>query len=110
MRIDAATLLARLGRDGMPYREFGDAFADVELWPIFEALLKDERVMGPPRSKLATRELGKEARNWASDQKQAFDNGGMFKTYSPVPDRKEGEADIRQFLSDLTKRADDGRP
>lgn len=44
MRADARSLLDRLGRSDFAYREFADRFSDLELWPLFEALLKDPRV------------------------------------------------------------------
>ncbi|VWX53631.1 hypothetical protein [Novosphingobium sp. 9U] len=44
MRADARNLLDRLGRGDFAYREFADRFSDLELWPLFEALLKDPRV------------------------------------------------------------------
>lgn len=44
MRADARTLLDRLGRSDFAYKEFADRFSDLELWPLFEALLKDPRV------------------------------------------------------------------
>ncbi|MET3473506.1 hypothetical protein ABIC78_004058 [Novosphingobium sp. 1529] len=45
MRADAKVLLDRLGKSDFRYREFVDRFADLESWPIFEALLKDPRIM-----------------------------------------------------------------
>ncbi|WP_257558335.1 hypothetical protein [Sphingobium sp. CFD-2] len=57
MRSDAANLLERLGRRDFRYREFTDNFADMELWPIFEALLTDERIVGKPLSPLAARNV-----------------------------------------------------
>jgi hypothetical protein len=45
MRADAKVLLERLGKSDFRYREFVDRFADLESWPIFEALLKDPRIM-----------------------------------------------------------------
>lgn len=45
MRADAKVLLERLGRSDFRYREFVDRFADLESWPIFEALLKDPRII-----------------------------------------------------------------
>jgi hypothetical protein len=44
MRADARSLLDRLGRSDFAYKEFADRFSDLELWPLFEALLKDPRV------------------------------------------------------------------
>ena len=51
MRADAKVLLERLGRSDFRYREFVDRFAELESWPIFEALLKDPRIM--PQSEAA---------------------------------------------------------
>lgn len=56
MRADTASLLHRLGQRDFRYREFHDAFADMELWPIFEALLADERVVGKRMTALAEKE------------------------------------------------------
>ena len=44
MRVDARNLLARLGKSDFAYREFADRFSDLEMWPLFEALLKDARL------------------------------------------------------------------
>jgi len=44
MRADARSLLNRLGRSDFAYKEFEDRFSDLELWPLFEALLKDPRL------------------------------------------------------------------
>lgn len=48
MRPDVNALLARLGQAGFPYRQFADPIADVEPWPLFAAMLEDERVVGRP--------------------------------------------------------------
>ena len=50
MRADAKVLLERLGRQDFAYKEFADRFADLELWPIFEALLKDQRLFTQSRA------------------------------------------------------------
>lgn len=47
MRADARSLLDRLGRSDFAYKEFADRFSDLELWPLFEALLKDPRLYQP---------------------------------------------------------------
>jgi hypothetical protein len=44
MRADARSLLDRLGRSDFAYKEFADRFSDLELWPLFEALVKDPRL------------------------------------------------------------------
>ena len=45
MRSDASALLEKLDRKGFDYRQFPDRYADLELWPIFEALLADPRIL-----------------------------------------------------------------
>ena len=44
MRPDAANLLSRLGQNSFKYQEFRDNFADMELWPLVEALIRDTRI------------------------------------------------------------------
>lgn len=44
MRVDAKALLDRLGKNEFAYKEFADRFSELELWPLFEALLKDPRM------------------------------------------------------------------
>ena len=46
MRPDVKALLARLGQRDFQYRQFADPIADVEPWPMFAALLEDDRVVG----------------------------------------------------------------
>lgn len=57
MRQDARSLLERLGRNEFRYQEFDDPFADMELWPIFEALLRDDNVVGHQASALRNAEI-----------------------------------------------------
>jgi len=45
MRKDVANLLQRLGKRDFQYQEFADRFTDVELWPIFETLIRDPRIL-----------------------------------------------------------------
>lgn len=46
IRNDVSSLLDRIGRHDLRYREFGDPLGDMEMWPIFEALLQDRRIVG----------------------------------------------------------------
>jgi hypothetical protein len=46
IRNDVSSLLDRLGRQDLRYREFSDPLGDMEMWPIFEALLQDRRIVG----------------------------------------------------------------
>lgn len=55
MRRDARKLLDKLSRKDFRYREFTDAFSETELWPIFENLLRDERIVGEDQAALAHR-------------------------------------------------------
>lgn len=48
MRKDVTALLEKLGRGDFRYRQFADPIADLEPWPLFAALLEDERVVGRP--------------------------------------------------------------
>lgn len=45
MRKDVANLLAKLGNREFHYQEFADRFSDVELWPLFETLIHDPRIL-----------------------------------------------------------------
>lgn len=118
MRTDTTSLLQRLGQRDFRYREFYDAFADMELWPIFEALLADERVVGKPMSLLAKKEAAmpvEEGRRvtappivppTVSAPSQSPPQGsGLFTRYAdhaPTPERP-GE-DLRGFLKNLSSR------
>lgn len=48
MRKDVVKLLAKLGRREFRYQEFADRFSDVELWPLFETLIHDPRILTAP--------------------------------------------------------------
>ena len=111
MRSDAASLLARLGRTEFRYREFSDAFADMELWPIFEAVLTDENVVGKPLQGLAL----KAAANSASKHQpspnlpphdDAADSPGIFRFYGTEPAAvfPSPPDDLREFLSHLSQQ------
>lgn len=46
MRRDVTGLLEKLGRSDFRYRQFADPIADIAPWPLFAAILEDERVVG----------------------------------------------------------------
>ena len=46
MRQDTKVLLGRLGQDTFQYYDFESPSAETDVWPMFEALLLDERVVG----------------------------------------------------------------
>lgn len=112
MRSDAANLLARLGRKDFRYREFTDNFADMELWPIFEALLTDDRVVGKPVSALAARSVEDvipAARASAAKAAPAPSDGGIFGSYStPGQDAlsAENKNDLRSFFQRISDKGD----
>lgn len=56
MRSDASSLLSKLNQGTLVYRQFDDPLADLELWPVFEALLSDPRVIEGRRSRIEERE------------------------------------------------------
>jgi hypothetical protein len=114
MRADAATLLTRLGRNDFRYREFTDTFADAELWPIFEALLTDERMMGKPQSMLAAKEDGPPTAGASADARTVEPLGpdpvgSLFAGYArpepkPEPQPDPAKGDLRDFLNRLSQQ------
>jgi hypothetical protein len=46
MRRDAKTLLDRLDRQEFKYHDFTEVAEEIELWPLFQALLRDTRIVG----------------------------------------------------------------
>lgn len=125
MRQDARTLLERLNRQDFRYREFPDQFTDMELWPLFEALLTDDRVVGgrdalrgadmevrerrpqaQPQTQNQTRQpterpaLGKR-------ESQAPSRPGLFNRYggrSPKSEPENEGGNLRQFLGRLADK------
>lgn len=117
MRADIGNLLQRLRQRDFRYREFHDAFADMELWPIFEALLTDERVVGKPLSLLAEKEVSLLAERDAARQPgapaapgpmpplaQGSPASDMFSLYEAPPERDAARINIRDFLGGLSSR------
>ncbi|OAN58900.1 hypothetical protein [Sphingobium sp. TCM1] len=115
MRADAANLLARLGRRDFRYREFTDNFADMELWPIFEALLTDKRVVGKPLSALAARhveDILPSSKASPARPPEPASTGGLFDGYGDGarPSSASQEAgELRSYLQRLSKGSHEGR-
>lgn len=110
MRSDAANLLARLGRKDFRYREFTDNFADMELWPIFEALLTDERIVGKPVSALAARSVediipAAKAPEARATEQRLFDR---YAKEEPTSGR-ENSTELNSFLKRLSQKDGEGR-
>ncbi|MET0374177.1 MAG: hypothetical protein ABW128_07965 [Rhizorhabdus sp.] len=110
MRQDAKDLLERLNRRDFNYQQFADPFADMELWPIFEALLTDERVVGRATG-VGEAEVQIRRRGAAADPARApaappatSSDGGLFSRYvrHPAPHAPSGDVvNLRQFLAGL---------
>lgn len=110
MRSDAANLLARLGRRDFRYREFTDNFADMELWPIFEALLTDERIVGKPISALAARSVEDiiptaKVPSAPPPEQHLFDK---YANEQPASAR-ENSSELSSFLKRLSQNDGEGR-
>ncbi|WP_150291965.1 hypothetical protein [Sphingobium estronivorans] len=105
MRSDAANLLARLGRKDFRYREFTDNFADMELWPIFEALLTDDRIVGKPVSALAARNMEDIMPSAARASAGVTPEYGLFEQYGTdqLASRREKQGELNAFLQRLSR-------
>ncbi|MGV3481260.1 MAG: hypothetical protein ACO1O3_15015 [Sphingobium sp.] len=112
MRQDAKSLLARLNRRDFKYQEFPDPFADMELWPIFEALLIDERVMGERAPTLAAAEVQIRARTGRTERTERPappKKTGLFNRYgkgaTPAAEPRGEVVNMRQFLGRLSDKS-----
>lgn len=94
MRADARSLLDRLGRSDFAYKEFADRFSDLELWPLFEALLKDPRVFQQDAAPVATE-------HHRAEPVQA---SGIAAARPADPSRRTASAEASASLSDLFNR------
>jgi hypothetical protein len=120
MRRDARDLLDKLGRREVQYRQFVDSAADMELWPIFEALLRDTRVVGQGGGEaLEERRLPghvPEEIDEAPDALRTKDDviprppatrsradSGMFGRYGTPVSPASRSTDVRVFLSRLSE-------
>ncbi|MBY8824375.1 hypothetical protein [Sphingomonas colocasiae] len=112
MRQDAKSLLARLNRRDFKYQEFPDPFADMELWPIFEALLIDERVMGEKAPTLAAAEVQIRTRTSPPERVERPAapprKAGLFSRYAkdaaPAAEPRGEVVNMRQFLGRLSDK------
>lgn len=110
MRNDARALLEKLSRQDFRYKQFEDPYTDMELWPVFEALLKDERITGNGGNNVEATRLP-EPRRAAVERRPAPSKpaGSFLGQYSAPqasaanePGRPQGDAvDLRNFLGKL---------
>ncbi|KCZ47445.1 hypothetical protein [Hyphomonas pacifica] len=112
MRNDARALLEKLSRQDFRYKQFEDPYTDMELWPVFEALLKDERISGKgerreeaPRAPEPRRPAA-QARRAPQSAKPAGSFLGQYSAPQPSPANEPGRAqteavDLRRFLGKL---------
>lgn len=120
MRADARSLLDRLGRSDFAYKEFADRFSDLELWPLFESLLKDPRLFqqelaaaiesASPNEPVAAPGIAS-ARPAAPTKRTAAPSGGetladLFNRYESeaggAPQTRQGQ-DVRAMLRRLSE-------
>ena len=111
MRQDVKALLGRLNRKDLNYHQFADPFADMELWPIFEALLTDERVVAGRQTALGGTDVQVRARSSRAEQaasEASSGKAGLFHRYgtSTPGENHAGEVvNMRQFLASLGDKA-----
>jgi hypothetical protein len=102
VRQDAKSLLKRLNLDDFQYRDFSDPFLTIEPWPLFQALLRDPRVLGRAVMRAPT-EAADIAQRPAP--KSAPERSRIFEAYekrveaAPAP---QGTVNVRDFLAGLS--------
>lgn len=98
MRQDARSLLDRLGRTEFRYQEFADPFADMELWPIFEALLKDDNIVGHQAPVHENAEIQFRSAKRVDSNGQTPSRFGAAQEPDPSHDPAAPEINLRQFF------------
>jgi hypothetical protein len=117
MRQDAKTLLDRLDRRYLDYQDFTAAAEEIELWPLFQALLRDPRIIGNREQTVPVAGSPHTERKQASARGpegetplatvEARPAGGLFGRYAreaapaPNPPEPPREPDLRNFLHQL---------
>ena len=121
MRTDVAILLERLGKRDFHYQEFADRFADVELWPLFETLIRDPRILtsdAPEAAQMAAPAPQAPAAPTPSAQaEQALiapagpqapaDLAALFARYGGAPD--DTPSDVHALLQKLAQQLEQGK-
>jgi len=116
MRSDAANLLNRLGQTKFRYQEFSDSFADMELWPLFEALIRDPRISGGTSDASAPALTTAQPAPSRAVSPPATDarNDGLFGRYAQAAPAAPPRAappgdDVRSLLRQLNDRVASGQ-
>jgi len=115
MRADAANLLNRLGQTKFKYQEFSDSFADMELWPLFEALIRDPRIAGGGaemsaelRESVPVQATVKPATTRATAPAEPRGDG-LFGRYAQATHAAAPQEDVRSLLQQLNDRVASGQ-
>ena len=122
MRQDAKTLLDRLDRHYLDYQDFTAVAEEIELWPLFQTLLRDPRIVGNREQSVpasgsasadttlaAAQEATPAAPRSPSAEAEARPTAGLFGRYgraaapAPMVPEPAREPDLRNFLHDLGK-------
>ena len=104
MRQDTKTLLERLKRDGsFQYCDFDDASADGDVWPMFEALLADPRVVGDGALDMVVADIAVPVPIRAAVEQPQPRTGGLFKRYEAQASSKVSEPTVRDVLDHLAQ-------
>ena len=121
MRVDAKALLDRLGKNEFAYKEFADRFSELELWPLFEALLKDPRMASLDDMAEAARESEAQASMSHAPEAEPAASSGMREPFGALFNRYESAAkpvaspaaprggqDVRAMLRHLSQLSEKG--
>lgn len=119
MRTDVANLLERLGKREFHYQEFADRFADVELWPLFETLIRDPRILIPTTAEPVAAaakvspapapqaEHASAAPGPAPAPTAPADLAALFARYGGAPE--ETPSDVHALLQKLAQQLEQGK-
>ena len=122
MRQDIKVLLGRIGEETFNYYDFESPSHEIDVWPIFEALLLDERVVGRIDAKTLVRvtsEAADEPRTLtqvptqvplsrpaaAPEPVRGAAGTGMFGNYGSSPPELRDES-VRDVLARLASNAE----
>jgi hypothetical protein len=115
MRQDTKVLLDRLGQETFQYYDFESPSAETDVWPMFEALLLDERVVGKiarhslPEPDPAAPEIAQPAPTERASPGPAVrrpaEPRGMFDNYDAMLGVEESGESVRDRLMRLVAPA-----